>query len=93
MNKLIELLEEVLDKSEKNKDGSYLVPKWLSRKIVKALNDNRKIEKKENKKKVTDIEPKIIKHINENIIEDNSEIQWGRRKVKSNDRKVIYDIE
>jgi hypothetical protein len=50
MKQFIELLEEILDKSEKLKDGSYIIPKWLVRKIVKLLKDSRKENKKGNRR-------------------------------------------
>jgi len=51
MNELVEILDLILEKSEKNKDGSLYVSKWLKNKIVKTLNDCRKKEKNLEKKK------------------------------------------
>ena len=36
MDKLIEILDLILDKSEKFEDGSYLIPKYIVRRIVRA---------------------------------------------------------
>jgi hypothetical protein len=53
MKALIDAVENLLDKSEKLKDGSYIVPKWAAQKLIRALQSYRKEEKnivKKNKK-------------------------------------------
>lgn len=52
MNELIETIELILEKSEKNKDGSYYLPKWLAQKLIRKLHDCRKKEKTLNKKEI-----------------------------------------
>ncbi|MCK9442853.1 MAG: hypothetical protein M0Q13_15700 [Methanothrix sp.] len=50
MKELIETLELILEKSEKNKDGSCYLPKWLVQKLIRKLNSCRKKEKLSNRK-------------------------------------------
>ena len=51
MIKLIEAVETVLNKSEKLEDGTYVVPPWAARKMIRALKDCRKKLKKVDKRK------------------------------------------
>jgi hypothetical protein len=59
MDKLIEILDLILDKSEKFQDGSCLVPEYVVRRIVrasKAYKKEQKISKRKNKVKIEEIE-------------------------------------
>lgn len=94
MNELIEILTLILKKSEKNKDGSLYVHKWIKNKIVKTLNDSRKKEKKLDKKKSK--APKIENNnIEESKVVSNSlgkefkNSGWGRRKTRNKGYKKI----
>lgn len=97
MNELIETIELILEKSEKNKDGSYYLPKWLAQKLIRKLHDCRKKEKLINKKesKKSAQEEKVSNNV-EAIIDKNEikvEDEWGRRKVRVNSfRKENYEL-
>lgn len=90
MNELIEILDLILEKSEKNKDGSLYVSKWLKNKIIKTLNDCRKKEKKNNKVHKNE---KTVENIEENkkedLVNEFDSNSWGRRKVRNKGYKKI----
>lgn len=91
MNELVEILDLILEKSEKNKDGSLYVHKWLKNKIIKALNDYRKKEKKSNK--VAHKNEKIVENVEENkkveLVQEFENNGWGRRKTRNKGYKKI----
>lgn len=90
MNELIEVLDLILEKSEKNKDGSLYVHKWLKNKIIKALNDYRKKEKKSNKVHKNE---KTVENVEENksvdLVKEYENNGWGRRKTRNKSYKKI----
>jgi len=95
VNELIEVLELIIEKSEKNQDGSYFVPKWLAQKLIRKLNSSRKKEKVVEKKKSKVVLPKEkeIDNVSEIISEEKDDIAWGRKKARTNSfKRVGYDF-
>lgn len=86
MSELVEILNLILEKSEKNKDGSLLVHKWIKNKIVRTLNNDRKKEKKVHKdKNITEknITKTIVENKKEDLVNEFNGNGWNRRKARN----------